>query len=49
VEFQQDFAEVLLLAQNVKETKKVQSNDRHEGDNNNLIVVIISPPQDQAI
>jgi hypothetical protein len=41
-EFQQDFAKVPLLVQNAKEAKKVQCNDEHEDDHNNLIVVTIS-------
>jgi hypothetical protein len=30
------------FSQNIKETKKVQLNDRHKDDNNNLIVVVIA-------
>jgi hypothetical protein len=34
-----DFTAMLLLVQNVQETNKIQSNDEHEDENNNLIVV----------
>jgi hypothetical protein len=35
VGFQRDFVAMSLLLQNVKETKKVQWNDKHEDDHNN--------------